>query len=62
MPKVNFDKFYEMFPNFSLEYSLETGMKELASRLIDFEFSEQDFDGDQFVRLKMIAKKLELIS
>ena len=60
--KVNFDKFYEMFPNFSLEYSLETGMKELASRLIDFDFSEQDFDGDQFVRLKMIAKKLELIS
>jgi nucleoside-diphosphate-sugar epimerase len=60
--KVNFDKFTKMFPDFSFEYNLKTGMKELAARLVDFNFSAQDFDGEQFVRLKIIAKKLDLIA
>lgn len=60
--KVNFDKFNKMFPDFSFEYSLKTGMKELAAKLVDFNFSAQDFDGEQFVRLKTIAKKLDFIT
>ena len=59
--KVNFDKLTKMFPHFKLEYTLETGMIELAQKLIDFKFSDNDFNGDQFVRLKAITKKLELL-
>ena len=60
--KVNFYKFNKMFPDFCFEYSLEEGMQELASRLTDSSFTASDFDGDQFVRLRIISKKLELLT
>ena len=50
-----------MFPDFNFEYNLLSGMEELAKRLIDYSFSQDDFDGDQFIRLKTISKKLDLI-
>ncbi len=59
--KVNFNKFKNMFPDFNFEYNLLSGMEELAKRLIDYSFSQDDFDGDQFIRLKTISKKLDLI-
>jgi nucleoside-diphosphate-sugar epimerase len=58
--KVNFDKFTKIFPDFKFEYTLSVGMRELAQKLIEFKFSDDDFNGDQFVRLKVVAKKLEL--
>ena len=60
--KVSFNKLNEMFPNLKFEYDLRSGMNELAMSLKSYGFSASDFDGDQFVRLKSIVKKLEVIS
>ena len=60
--KVNFDKFNKMFPEFKFEFDLRKGMIELSNSLKSYGFSASDFDGDQFIRLKIIEKKLHLIS
>ncbi|MDF9795753.1 nucleoside-diphosphate-sugar epimerase [Catalinimonas alkaloidigena] len=59
--KVNFDLLYSLLPDFKLEYDLQKGMQELFDKLIEHHFSAKDFDGDQFVRLKTLAKRLSLI-
>ena len=59
--KVNFDKFSSFFPDFKFEYDLESGMKELAEKLLEYKFSEDDFNGDQFVRLRTLKNKLSKI-
>ncbi|MFP4094110.1 MAG: NAD-dependent epimerase/dehydratase family protein [Cyclobacteriaceae bacterium] len=59
--KVNFDLLYSLLPDFRLEYSLQKGMEELHRELRRHRFSVQDFEGDQFIRLKTLGKRLELI-
>jgi nucleoside-diphosphate-sugar epimerase len=59
--KVNFDLLYSLLPDFQLEYNLQKGMHELYDKLIEHRFSAADFDGDQFVRLRTLAKRLDLI-
>jgi len=59
--KVNFDLLNSVLPDFQLEYTLQKGMQELHRKLIEHQFSEQDFDGDQFVRLRTLKKRLDLI-
>ncbi|MEM8970027.1 MAG: SDR family oxidoreductase, partial [Bacteroidota bacterium] len=59
--KVNFDLLNSVLPGFQLEYTLKKGMEELYQKLVEHQFSEQDFDGDQFVRLRTLKKRLELI-
>ncbi|MEK6476689.1 SDR family oxidoreductase [Catalinimonas sp. 4WD22] len=59
--KVNFDLLYSLLPDFQLEYNLQKGMQELYDKLIEHQFSAEDFDGDQFVRLRTLAKRLDLI-
>ncbi len=59
--KVNFDLLNSVLPNFELEYTLQKGMQELHQKLVEHQFSEQDFEGDQFVRLRTLKKRLELI-
>ncbi|MGH7940391.1 MAG: NAD-dependent epimerase/dehydratase family protein [Limisphaerales bacterium] len=56
--RVNFDKLYSLFPDFRLEYNLQTGMEELLQKYRDHHFSLKDFDGDQFVRLRTLKKRL----
>ena len=60
--KVSFNKLNEMFPEFEFEYNLRSGMIELADSLKAYNFTDIDFGGEQFVRLKTIRKKLGLIS
>lgn len=60
--KVSFNKLNKMFPDLKFEYTLRSGMMELADALKSYGFSDSDFDGEQFVRLKTITKKLGLIS
>ena len=57
--KVNFDRLNNLLPDFELEYTLESGMQELYERYQAHHFSEQDFDGDQFVRLRTLKGKLD---
>ncbi|MGD1893018.1 MAG: hypothetical protein ACFB15_20835 [Cyclobacteriaceae bacterium] len=59
--KVNFDLLNSVLPNFQLEYTLQKGMQELHQKLTEHQFSEQDFDGDQFVRLRTLRHRLDLI-
>lgn len=56
--RVNFDLLSQLLPNFSLSYTLERGMEELYQRFVDYGFRASDFDGDQFVRLRTLKKRL----
>ncbi len=56
--RVKFDKLYNMFPKFKLEYNLKSGLQELYNKYREHNFSLNDFNGDQFVRLRSLKKKL----
>ncbi|HZT22864.1 MAG TPA: SDR family oxidoreductase [Verrucomicrobiae bacterium] len=56
--RVNFDKLYRLLPQFRLEYHLQTGMEELLRKFREHRFSLNDFEGDRFVRLRTLKKKL----
>ncbi len=56
--KVNFDHLRALLPDFKLVYTLESGMQELYDKYQEHKFSAQDFDGDQFVRLRTLKKRL----
>ena len=59
--RVNFNLLYSLLPDFRLEYSLDTGMEHLYQELKRIHFSAADFDGDRFVRLKLLQKNLSKI-
>ena len=56
--RVKFDKLYTLFPDFRLEYNLQTGAEELLQKFREHHFSLKDFEGDQFVRLRTLKNKL----
>lgn len=59
--RVKFDKLNTLIPSFKLEYTLEKGMEELFAKYKEHNFSKADFDGDQFVRLRTLKNRLDLI-
>ena len=59
--KVNFDYLRKVLPNFQLEYTLEKGMEELFHKYIEHKFSQSDFEGEQFVRLRTLKNRLSLL-
>ena len=59
--RVNFDLLNQQLPDFKLSYSLASGMEELYKYYVDHGFSERDFTGDQFVRLRTLQHRLHLI-
>lgn len=59
--KVNFDFLNQLLPDFKLEYTLDKGMAELFSKYKKHGFSEADFTGEQFIRLKTLKKRLDLL-
>ena len=54
--RVKFDKLSSLFPDFRLKYNLQTGLEELLKKYQEHQFSQKDFDGDQFVRLRSLKK------
>lgn len=56
--RVNFDKFKRLFPHFKFAYELLSGLEELLAKFKQYNFGPLDFDGDRFVRLRTIKKKL----
>lgn len=56
--RVKFDKLYSLFPDFRLKYNLQSGLEELLKKYQEHKFSLKDFDGDMFVRLRSLKKKL----
>ena len=59
--RVKFDKLGEVIPGFKLEYTLKEGMKELFTKYKEHNFNKEDFEGEQFVRLRTLRNKLDLI-
>jgi nucleoside-diphosphate-sugar epimerase len=60
--RVNFDMLAQVLPNFKLQYTLASGMDELHKAMVDHKFSKKDFEGDQFVRLRVLKHRLNLIN
>jgi len=60
--RVNFDLLNNVLPDFKLEYTLNKGLEELFQKFIDHKFSLKDFEGDKFVRLRTLKKKINQIS
>ncbi|HSY18347.1 MAG TPA: SDR family oxidoreductase [Candidatus Acidoferrales bacterium] len=56
--RVKFDKLTSLFPDFRLKYNLQSGLEELLAKYREHKFSLKDFEGDQFVRLRAIKKKI----
>ena len=57
--RVKFDLLNKLLPNFKLQYNLSTGMEELHRKLVDHGFSNKDWTGDQFVRLRTLKGRLD---
>lgn len=60
--KVNFDLLNKTIPDFKLEYNLNKGMEELFEKYKKHNFSNQDFESTQFVRLRTLKNRLDLIA
>ena len=59
--RVNFDRLGTVLPNFRLQYNLISGMEELHRKMVDHGFSKNDFEGDQFVRLRTLKGRFQLL-
>jgi|ERR1035437_483842 nucleoside-diphosphate-sugar epimerase len=59
--RVNFDLLNKTLPDFKLEYSLSKGMDELFQKYVEHKFSLRDFEGDKFVRLRTLKKKINQV-
>lgn len=56
--RVNFDKLYAALPDFALEYNLRSGLEELFRKFKAHGFTRADFEGDRYIRLRVLRKKL----
>ena len=59
--RVKFDLLETLLPDFRLEYSLASGMEALHRKLLQHGFNRADFEGDKFVRLRTLRKRLDRI-
>ena len=57
--RVKFDRLNRLLPEFRLSYTLADGMEELHRAMIDHGFSAEDFNGDRFVRLRTLRRRLD---
>jgi nucleoside-diphosphate-sugar epimerase len=60
--RVRFDKLNRLLPDFRLEYNLARGMDELYRSMLQHGFNKQDFEGDRFVRLRALKKRMALLT
>jgi nucleoside-diphosphate-sugar epimerase len=59
--RVKFDLLNTLLPRFKLQYDLASGMDELYRKLSDHKFDLSDWNGDQFVRLRTLKTRLNLL-
>jgi hypothetical protein len=50
-----------VLPDFRLQYDLASGMEELHKKMVDHKFSKADFEGEQFVRLRKLKNRMQLL-
>jgi nucleoside-diphosphate-sugar epimerase len=59
--RVKFDLLYQLLPDFKLQDNLVTGMGELHRKMVEHGFGKKDFEGDQFVRLRTLKNRFNLL-
>ncbi len=59
--RVCFNKLNSLLPDFKLQYTLASGMEELHRKMAEHGFGAADFQGDKFVRLRTLRRRLHLI-
>jgi nucleoside-diphosphate-sugar epimerase len=59
--RVNFDLLGKVLPRFELQYDLASGMEELHRSMVERRFSRGDFEGDRYVRLRALKKRLAML-
>jgi len=59
--RVRFDRLRQALPDFRLEYNLASGMAELHRQMVQHGFGKREFEGEQFVRLRMLRRRLDLL-
>lgn len=59
--RVNFDKLARHLPDFRLQYNLASGMEELHRKMVEHGFGKKDFEGNQFVRLRTLKGRFNLL-
>jgi nucleoside-diphosphate-sugar epimerase len=57
--RVKFNLLKALLPDFKLQYNLSSGMEELHRKLVDHNFNEGDWSGNQFVRLRTLKGRLD---
>jgi nucleoside-diphosphate-sugar epimerase len=60
--RVRFDLLNRLLPEFRLQYTLESGMDELHRKMVEHGFGKADFEGDQFVRLRTLKGRMNLLA
>ncbi len=60
--RVKFDMLNHLLPEFRPQYTLETGMEELHRHMVDHGFSAADFEGKQFVRLRTLQGRIDMLT
>lgn len=56
--RVSFARLQRLLPSFELEYDLYSGAEDLLRCMRDGGFSLEDFEGDRYVRLKTLQRRL----
>ena len=59
--RVKFEMLGRVLPDFKLQYDLASGMEELHKKMVDHKFSKADFEGEQFVRLRKLKSRMQLL-
>jgi nucleoside-diphosphate-sugar epimerase len=59
--RVKFDMLGRVLPEFKLQYDLASGMEELHRKMVDHKFAKADFEGEQFVRLRKLKSRMQLL-
>jgi nucleoside-diphosphate-sugar epimerase len=60
--RVKFDLLSGLLPDFRLQYDVASGMEELHRKLVDHGFDRDDWNGPQFVRLRTLKNRLDLLN
>ena len=60
--RVKFDLLNRVLPDFKLQYNLASGMDELYRKLRQHGFDNEDWTGDQFVRLRTLKGRLDRLN
>jgi len=60
--RVSFGRLRSLLPDFELEFPLRKGMDVLNADMAGGKFSVEDFEGDRFVRLRTLTKRMDMLA